>query len=57
MAYIKIKWVKRYPYKYRMKTFWDKRKKMPVPKILKYLGRATLQDIEQYYKGRRYSIK
>lgn len=48
-----IKWVKGNPYKYVLRSIWDKQKKKPRAVMVAYQGRATEEDIKRYYKGER----
>jgi len=52
--YYKIYFIHGKPYKYLMKSVWDKKKKQPVAKVVKYCGKATKKDIEKYYKGQKF---
>ena len=58
--YILIKFVNRQPYKYKMqnvcKETQKKKRKIKVwtPKIIKYLGKASMNDLTRYYKGKKY---
>ena len=56
MVYIRIKWVKEKPYKYLMKTIYEKETKRIIPKTLKYLGRATEEEVKRYYKGKKRGV-
>jgi hypothetical protein len=58
--YKRIKWINKsgkqifYPYLYLIEAKWDKKRKMSVAKVIKYLGRASPDDIQKYYKGKKY---
>ena len=43
------------PYKYLVQCVYNKRRKTPVPKVVKYIGKATAHDISKYYKGKKYA--
>lgn len=52
-----IKWVKGNPYKYLLKSVWDKKKKTPRMVFVAYQGPATEEDIKRHYKGEKYGNK
>ena len=49
-----IKWIKGNPYKYQMRSVWDKKTKTPKSVFVAYMGRATESDVKQFYKGEKY---
>lgn len=48
-----IKWVKGNPYKYTLKSVWDKKEKKPRQIYVTYHGPATDEDLKLYYKGEK----
>jgi len=53
MSYIVIKWQGTKAYKIMAESKWDKDRKTSTPKVVKYLGKATIADIKKYYHGKK----